>query len=230
MKRFAGWLAMSTSVPAAVLFVLMASPARLYAETGQPLAKCSDPNVAACATKSAADTCTFTFGGDASTTLNAFCTTSACVPDDGGATVTALACALVAPCITQLEVDDCSGKSPGDSCNGDAGRCELQHCPVTDAGQWDGGSELACIALPPPVALDASADAAVGAEPDASATSNGCSCDAAGSPTGVVGSIAALVLALVAVVRSRSGSLRADRRAGIGSPPRGASSAKRAGR
>ena len=213
-KRFAGWLAMSASVPAVVIFVLTAHLARLYAETGQPLAQCTDPNFEACATKSAGDTCTFTFGGDASTTLNAFCATSSCSPD-GGASVQALTCALVTPCITQVEVDDCSGKAAGDPCNGDAGRCAVEQCPIVDAGQWDGGSELACVPVPPPVVIDAGADASVGAEPDASDTARGCSCDAAGSPTGVIGSIVGFLLAMTAVVRSRSSSRspRADRRA-----------------
>lgn len=215
-KRFAAWLAMSASVPVAVIFVLTARPARLYAESASPPTKCTDPNIVACAAKSAGDTCAFMYGNDASTTLNAFCTTSACIPDDGGASVASLACALVGPCVTQLEVDDCAGKAQSDLCNGDAGRCELEHCPIADAGQWDGGSELACIALPPPVTSDASADAAaaVGAEPDASATSTGCTCDATGAPSGAAGSIAGLLLAMLAVVRSRASarSPRADRR------------------
>lgn len=204
---------MSACVPATVIFVLTAHLARLYAETGQPLAKCTDPNFEACATKATGDPCTFTYGNDASTTLNAFCTTSSCIPD-GGASVQALTCALVTPCITQVEVDDCSGKAAGDLCNGDAGRCALEHCPIADAGPWDGGSALACIPVPPPVGIDASADAAVGAEPDASDTARGCSCDATGSPTGVIGSIAGFLLAMIAVVRSRSRSRspRAGRR------------------
>src|SRR4029077_882037 len=83
MKRFARWLAMSSTVPAAVLFILTARPARLYAESAVPPPRGTAPNFEACSGKAANNACTFTYGNDAATSVNAFCHTSSCAPDGG---------------------------------------------------------------------------------------------------------------------------------------------------
>ena len=196
---------MTSAVPATVLFVLTARPARLYAESAQPPIACSDPNIQACTGKNAGDPCTFTNAVDAATTFDTFCRTSACEPD-AGVPITALACEFVVPCITPAQVDNCTGKSPGDVC-GDGGHCTIEHCPIFDAGAWDGSTELACITLPQPVPTPDAGPNGNDASADAGTTDRGCTCDAAGTSSGpAAGSFAALLIALTAFARSRARS------------------------
>jgi MYXO-CTERM domain-containing protein len=218
MKRPLTSFVVTLGVPATVLFALTANPARLYAEVGLPPPACSAPEVTSCADASAGTLCAYD-GGPSS----GVCTSSTCSEPDAGF-VTALKCMqFVSNCATQPQLDDCVGKSVGDSCGstGSSGNCGLLNCPIAD-----GGTEptLACLytgaEIPPEAGPKEDASPSGDASPgdsgkpgsDGSTTNpstppasddEGCSCAMVGGPSGALGSSVGLLVAALAMMRRR---------------------------
>lgn len=137
--------------PVAVLFVLTARPARIYAESAQ-LATCDTELFVACASETQGAIC------PPQGTVERFCQPSACDADDGGAgkPLQALACQVPPTCGLPGAVAACTGKASADTCTqgGAAGTCQVLGCAFADGGPR---REIGCIVTPAIVADAATA-------------------------------------------------------------------------
>lgn len=214
------------SIPAAALVTLTILPARLYAEAGAAPPACTAPEVTACASLATGAGCSLADGGAG------VCDTRLCADGDSGTNTPANVCVptSLVGCASQGQIDDCVGKTAGDTCGTPGGgQCGVLNC-TPDGGS---GTTLVCLytgadaSIPDSSSKDANVpdvqqvpdapaeagknDAAdsgksgSGAAP--SSDDDGCSCrSAGGAPNKVGGAVFALatMLALFVVRRRRT--------------------------
>lgn len=220
MFRVSSTSLLTVGVPAAVFFVLTANPARLYAEAGLPPAVCSAEVITTCANADAGATCSYDGGSGK-------CQADLCMSVDAGGTISTLRCRPEEPpfCAAQNQIDDCVGKTVGQSCGstGGSGNCGTLQCPTIDGGTQPTlvclytGAEIDTEAGPPKEAgpgNDASpgSDAGTGSdaspntspEDDNGVADDGCSCGVVGQSASSIAMFPALGLALAALARRRA--------------------------
>jgi hypothetical protein len=164
MKRVTSFLCFSLSVPATIALVLTAHPARLYAEAGVPWPSCTDPQFDTCAGKAVGASC------DADGAPG-FCAQTYCSNPEAGlfSSFDAGVCTPYQPCVTQMQIDDCTGKATNSPCgDGGQGTCVDTYCNYL----YDGPANVrACFYSGPQ--QDAAPDAAAAEEAGGSADGGG---------------------------------------------------------
>ena len=181
-------LSLAAVVPATVLFVLTARPARLYAESSSW--ECSSPFVTSCEG--------LTHGARCGEPGNeGYCQPVACY-SDAGVVQKGLLCSVPPVCVQKDRQVLCDGKVVGQACGetGSGDRCTAVACPFPDGGP---GTQLACEAPPDAASSSPPPSSAGSALPSGEEDSEGC--NAAGNTTTASGVAFGLILAVAAFIR-----------------------------